>query len=486
MTTAVFRFFLLRLPLALFTLVVTLLITLSHASYAAENAFALNDQEQNYLANKSVITFCADPDWMPYEKISNQQHQGMTADYFELMRQKTGLNLQLMPTTSWAQSIEFAKSRQCDLFSLAMATPERERYMNFTQPLMSFPLVIATTMDTLFVSNIEEVIDKPIGMVKGYAYSELLKQRYPQINLIETTTLKEGLEKVRKGELYGFIDSLATIGYSLQREYIGELKIAGKFVDSWRLSIGVRNDSPELLSILEKALLQITPEEHQAIYNKWISVIYQESTDYTLIIQIVLFAAFIFSLLLYHQWTQNKYLRQLKLAHNEILEKNALLEELSTIDNLTKTYNRHKLNMVLYEQVELFKRYNKPFSIILIDIDLFKSINDQYGHLEGDRILVGVTRAIRQKIRKVDTLGRWGGEEFLIICPSSKLEEATNVAEKIRGTIEQLDFKLLQPTTISLGVSEMQTDDHSDTLLKRADDALYQAKDSGRNCVVIN
>jgi len=434
-------------------------------------------QELAYIQSLEKITLCVDPQWMPYEKIEHGRHVGISADYFNLLRKMIPPPIELVPTSNWTQSLEFARRRKCDLLSLAAPTPERKKHWNFTRPYLSSPLVIATRTDELFVADIENVLDRKLGIVKGYAFAELLRNKYPAINLIEFDTLEEGLEKVAQGELFGFLDSLVTIGYALQNHYASELKIAGKFDGKYELGIGVRNDDPRLLAIFEKMINAIPAVEHQAIINKWISVKYERGTDYSLLWKILAGMAVIGLLLLYRHLVQAKYLK-------EIAKQNELLLKLSTTDKLTQVYNRAKLDDILQDQFDLFRRYRRPFSIIMIDIDHFKSINDNCGHLTGDAVLADLSGILKNYIRHTDIVGRWGGEEFMIICPQNTAESAAIVAEKLRAQIEAHHFKHDRQITASFGVAQISNDINIEQLVKQADDALYKAKKAGRNRVI--
>ena len=287
----------------------------------------LTEAEQQYLKNKGKITFCVDPRWMPFEEINNGTHVGMSADYMKIIQDKINIPFKLVPTQSWEESLNFAKQRKCDLLSLVMPTPERRVYMNFTSPYLSYPLVIATRTDSLFILDIAEVMNNPLGIVKGYAFVEILRRKYPGINLVEVASLEEGLDQVARGNLYGHIDSLGTIGYILRKEYIGELKIAGKFNDNWELGIGVRNDDPVLLGILEKIVKGITPIQHQNISNKWISVTYEKGVDYDLVWKISIASLMSLCLFGLYSWQVRKRNQQIFLKNNQLEKIGALLRE---------------------------------------------------------------------------------------------------------------------------------------------------------------
>lgn len=153
------------------------------------------------------------------------------------------------------------------------------------------------------------------------------------------------------------------------------------------------------------------------------------------------------------------------------------------MDQLTGLYNRRKLDQVLSEQIDLASRYDTPFSVLLLDVDFFKKVNDTYGHLMGDQLLQDLSHILTKKIRSVDILGRWGGEEFLIILPNCQLAGAMQLAEKIRLAIAETSFQNVGARTVSIGASDYKKGDQVEQLLQRADHALYQAKKSGRNCV---
>ena len=160
-------------------------------------------QEEAYLRKKKKITMCVDPDWMPLEKIENGVHVGMTADYFDLFRRKIPIPIVLVPTKSWVESIAFAKARKCDIFSLAMPTPERKTYMNFTRPYLDIPLVMAARKDRPFVDDITSLTGVRLGVVKGYAFGEILRNRYPEMNIVDVDSVGQGLRQVETGTLDG-------------------------------------------------------------------------------------------------------------------------------------------------------------------------------------------------------------------------------------------------------------------------------------------
>ncbi|MEJ2396442.1 MAG: diguanylate cyclase [Candidatus Thiodiazotropha sp.] len=439
------------------------------SDHGSSNEQSLSSEERNFLLQKGRVTMCVDPDWLPLEKIQDGEHVGIAADYMEIMQKFLGVPIQLIPTETWQQSIELAKARKCDIFSLVMPTPERLEYMSFSKPYLRFPLVMATLASEPFVADITLLPHRRLGVVRNYAFGELLRSKYPQLDIVDVDSVADGLDKVEHGEIYGFIGALATVGYALQRNH-PELKIAGKFDEYWELGVGVRNDEPLLLSAFEKAVASISRRQGQDILNRWISVTYEKAMDLTHVWQALLVILSLVVFLLYRQRMLQRHNRQLL--------------ELTRTDALTGVGSRHFLDQELSRVLEHYQRYEERFSIMVIDLDHFKEVNDRFGHPTGDRVLIEFVGVVQRHLRKTDIFGRWGGEEFLIICPSTGLKQVDVLAERIRSAVASHTFEEIGQQTVSIGMVTCQDKTiTSARLVAIADKALYAAKVSGRNRV---
>lgn len=213
--------------------------------------------------------------------------------------------------------------------------------------------------------------------------------------------------------------------------------------------IVVTNENDEITGILtQKELLRI-------IYNKWIDFIKEEGD-------------------------------RISKMNEELLSKANKLEEKASFDFLTKLYNRRKFNSFLEYEISKANRYKEQhLSLMLVDIDYFKNVNDTYGHLVGDNILQEVSKILTICSRDTDIVARWGGEEFVLMLPQTNIEQAYLVAQKLRATIEKHKFDDVKHITCSIGISQFHKNEDKDTLFKRVDEALYKAKRSGRNRVEI-
>ncbi|WP_228198671.1 sensor domain-containing diguanylate cyclase [Aliarcobacter butzleri] len=161
------------------------------------------------------------------------------------------------------------------------------------------------------------------------------------------------------------------------------------------------------------------------------------------------------------------------------------LEKMASIDKLTDIYNRRMIDQFLQVEIEIASRHNEELSLMIIDIDHFKHVNDNYGHLVGDIVLSQLSKIISDNLRNSDIFGRYGGEEFLIICPKTNKDGAFILAEKLRIIVNDFTFDEVGHKTVSIGIAEFQTNDTIETLFKKADKALYEAKNSGRNRVCV-
>ncbi|MBI9102429.1 MAG: diguanylate cyclase [Spirochaetales bacterium] len=180
-----------------------------------------------------------------------------------------------------------------------------------------------------------------------------------------------------------------------------------------------------------------------------------------------------------------------QVIEKELQEANNKLQELANTDPLTGLLNRRSMKPLILREVERFDRQNTPFSLILCDIDFFKKFNDTYGHDCGDTVLTIVSKTMKENLRSLDVVSRWGGEEFLILLPGTELTEGREVADKLRLMIADCvcscgsDHKELS-VCMTFGLSEFRAGDDLEVVIKRADTALYKGKEKGRNCVVVS
>ena len=294
------------------------------------NNLNLSQSEFYYLKNKDFISMCIDPSWMPFEKIENNEHIGMASDYMKIIQSKLNKEIRLIPTSSWSQSLEYVKNRKCDILSLAMSTKKREEYLNFSHAYLKTPLVIATNLNTPFIENLNQIKNMNVGIIKDYAFGEILKNKYPNINFIEVFDVEDGLKKVANEKIDGFIDTLATTAYHIQKEYIGQIKISGKFEESLDLSIASRNDEPLLNDIFNKVIDDIPQITKNKIFSQWVEINFHKEVDYKFLLNFLFLSILIILVLL------------LIYRHNLLKKLNKQLDEKIAFE-ITKNEEKNKI-----------------------------------------------------------------------------------------------------------------------------------------------
>lgn len=178
------------------------------------------------------------------------------------------------------------------------------------------------------------------------------------------------------------------------------------------------------------------------------------------------------------------YIRDVKRTHRKLLHKNRILDRLKNLDHLTKIANRRRIDEVIRKEFKRGARYRYDLSLILFDVDNFKQVNDRYGHNRGDKVLKSITQLVTASLRESDYFGRWGGEEFVIVCTETSADDALKVAEKLRKVINEYEFEEVGTLSCSFGVSRFDFQESIEVCVHNTDKALYRAKAGGKNMVI--
>ena len=450
------------------------------------------DAELAWLKAHPTVKVAIDQNWAPIEFLNQKgEYQGITNEYFKYLTSLTGIKFIPKTDLNWQESVEQVKEHKLDMFSAVVSTPERRKYLNFTLPYLKFPMVIATQKGQDFIKDLKTLGNSTIAVVKGYASEELLKQNYPNLTIKEVNAPVEGLRAVSQGNAFGYVDNIAVVSYHIGSAGLSNIQISGETPFRADVSMAIRKDWPELQSIIQKSLNSINQKTKTQLKDSWLNVNYKTEIEWKRVFFIMIPMLFIALLILLY----NRKLKNLNLQLTETntalistqydLEKtNNKLEQLSVTDYLTNTYNRKHLDKVLNKEINRSQRYQTPLSLIMIDLDNFKRVNDLYGHLVGDEVLVKTSKCLTKNIRASDTLGRWGGEEFMLISPNTNQQQAYQLAEKLLISVKEINFEQGFTQTISIGVATLQANENTFELVERADNYLYKAKELGKDQVV--
>ncbi|MDH1056124.1 diguanylate cyclase [Pseudomonas alcaligenes] len=430
---------------------------------------ALSPEQQAYVRAHPEISMCVDPDWAPFERLNARgEHEGIAADLLRLLASRAGLTLRIHVTPDWDASLAASKAGECQLLGFLNQSPDRDAWLLFTQPYFTDANVLISREEHPSVASLGDFVGARIALPSGTSVEEKLRRLYPGLQFVIVGSEAEALRLVNERQAEFTLRSLVMAADTIKNEGWFNLKIAGQVPELDNLfRIGVLRSEPMLRDILDQAIATLTPEEVNAVVNRYVAVRVETPVDYRLLLQVV--AVFVLILASNLFWVVRLRRANRKLARQAVT------------DALTGLANRKQLNRFSQGTVETARRHHRPLAVVLFDIDHFKVVNDQHGHLVGDQVLCDIATLLARAVRQGDCLGRWGGEEFLLICPETRGEQALQLAERILAQARNLPLATGKPCTLSAGVAQLGAGDSVNDLLQRADEALYQAKTQGRD-----
>ncbi len=260
----------------------------------------LTVEERNYLNKKGPLHIGSSQGWPPIDWVDdNGMHRGIAADFMNLISQRIQHPFEPLASKTWEETLSNFNSGKCDFISTITKTKDRSKYMLFSDVYQSADVVIATRQDQIYIQDLHSLDDEKIGVIGNSIFESIVREQYPNIEIVQVSDLLSGLHKVQDGEILGFVDNLLSLAYIIQKEGMVDIKISGHVHDPIQLRIAVHKDNHLLQSIFNKALHSISAQQRNEIINKWFSVKFEYSTDYSLfwkalIAAIVLFAGFMY------------------------------------------------------------------------------------------------------------------------------------------------------------------------------------------------
>lgn len=450
-------------------LIYCLLLSISNHAFSLE----FDSRERSYLNQNSTLKVCQTQTMTPFDP-AHHDGTNITSRYISIIKKTWLINTQIILNKDLQQSIQRLKLGQCDLIAAQTIQHSTKNDLRTTQAYLTNQLVFITDKSTSLVKSINAFEQKTVAVLAQYMDVDQLIAEFPDINFIIINDTNEGIELIQQEKAQALIGPLAVVGYYLQNNFHADIKINGQLERQVQIAMAVRKSNHILQSLINKTLSHLSREETAKINNQWIQVNYQHQVNYNLFFSVVILGGLLFIGLLYRHILLSQHTKQ--------------LTKISQTDKLTGLYNRVKTDEALIYHINSFRRYNDVFSIILLDLDNFKLINDQYGHMTGDQTLIKVAKVLLRSCRNTDIIGRWGGEEFLIICPKADLQRTRQITEKLRKNIEKIlltETPYPQNLSASFGVAEILIEDTHNSLILRADKALMQAKQNGKNQLVV-
>lgn len=289
----------------------------------ASNSFNLTSKEQAWLDNKAILTVGIDKDFAPFEFVDeNGEYQGVTADYLHEIEKILGRKFTIVKTKEWNEIVTMTKLNQIDILSCIVPTIQRDYYLNYTEPYLTFPMVIVTNKTTGFINGLSDLDKKTVAVIEGYTPQQLLEKEHKEIHLVKTKDLEEALTLVATGKTFAHVGNLSRITYLLQKEGFQNLSISGIVEYKYNFSMGIKKNIPILRDILQKAFNTIPYKTKQDIYNKWFPIKYNKSTNYDLVTTIVVVSIIVIFLISIWMFKLKKEIYRSKLIEHQ-LQKNA-------------------------------------------------------------------------------------------------------------------------------------------------------------------
>lgn len=355
-------------------------ISISHAS-----PLILSPEEQTWIKNHKTIRISGPQSFPPFQyNDTDGTFKGMASDYVFQIAKMAGLDVEVITNIPWAEILKKTENKGVDLLTCVAKTSDRERYLSFTKPYLSYPLVIITRKEAAFVGGTRDLINKKISFVKNNAAYDWLKQDRISVTPLFVDSSIDALKAVSMGNADAAIENLAAATYLIGKYGLTNLKVAAPTsYENYELHIGVRKDAPELLTIFNKGISAIDPEAQNKIHQKWIAVRYEHGiavSDVVLWVLIVLGMALIPIALFF--FANKKLKREIQTRIEAESEKERLIKDLTTLySNLERSEQELRVSEEKYRI--LFS--NRQTAIYIFDRrDLrFVDVNEAFVELYG-------------------------------------------------------------------------------------------------------
>ncbi|MBF0185299.1 MAG: response regulator [Magnetococcales bacterium] len=242
----------------------------------------LTEQEQAWLAANPRIRLGDDFSWPPFVFIDHKGHfSGISAGYVHALSHRLGITFEPIQGLTWVQALEKIKQGEIDMLPAVARSPEREKFLHFTEPFISFPVVIAVHQQGGFISGLDSLAGQQVGVVRGYITHERLQNEHPELSLQPFDSLADGLQALEQRHIAAMVDNLGAMSYEIRRLRLAQVKIAAPTPYTFELSMAVRKDWPELAALLDRGLQAMSSQEKSAIENTWLAVEVRFGIDLT-------------------------------------------------------------------------------------------------------------------------------------------------------------------------------------------------------------
>lgn len=289
--------------------------------YAPPIDLRLTQEEHQWLQDHPVIRVGIDRDFAPHEWIDEEgNYVGHAADYLKLLEWRLNIKFDIVKDKPWPAIIAMAKAGAIDIISEVVNTPERQEYLNFTQPYIESPIVIVNDISHTFVGTVENLYNKKVAIEESYFVNELLKHDHPEVKTHSTGNIEEALQLVARGQVDAYIGDAATVNYAINKTGLLNLRFSGQTQYVGRHSIGIIKSHPLLLSIMDKALASISDEERAEMTTRWLGLRFEQGVRKEVVLKYAVVALILFILFLYWVFRLRKEVAQRKKVESELIK----------------------------------------------------------------------------------------------------------------------------------------------------------------------
>ena len=467
-------------------LIVTVVVLFSATTTRCAVAAPPSESE---LPKRIVVANSAS--WIPYSFLDNAGNpRGVLIELWRLFAQKNNVEVEFK-LVDWADSIEMVRNGQAHVHGGLISTEERRETLHF------FPKEILRIRTLVFfdedvaVRDLASMSDMPMGVIAGSAEEDFMRKRFSNISLKLFPNGESLIKSAIDGEIPAFISDYPTGYYYLIMQHSLDRFETGPTLFTKTIQIATRLGDKGELDLIAASVVDIPRAEILRALNKWL-IPEAELPPWVWPTVTAGFLALVLAGIGMHLLAVRRTLRlktqELRFSLEQLSAANEELERLARLDGLTEVPNRFAFLEVAPREMERAKRYQRALSLVMIDLDHFKAINDKYGHQAGDAVLKQIADIVRTHLRPSDIFARLGGEEFAMLLPETDSQLAANLVERILDNVVTTavvhDDKQIS-VSFSAGIAEYRASDTLDTLIANADAALFKSKGLGRSQVTL-